>query len=398
MSKIGVQQNIFIDFAVNVKHSLHGLNHLRAFAILLVFFYHYRMFDHPDWVDEYAAFGWTGVDLFFILSGFLISSQLFEQLKINNKININEFFVKRFFRIIPPYLAITLLYFLFPLFREREALPPIWKFLTFTQNFNLDVINSGTFSHAWSLCIEEQFYLTFPFLLLFIYKRKQIWDSKLTIPTLLVLVIILRLFSWYGFIAPNLESDNFWLQWYKWIYYPTYTRLDGLFIGVGLAAIFHYNEKAKKIIHQNGNKLFLLGLVLLIIAYFICKNQYSFTASIFGFTLVSVAYGSIVASAISNTSTLFKFKSYLTSQIASMSYSIYLSHKGVIHITQKILQNSGLDTHSNSVLIICIVVCIIIALFFRYIIENPALRIRNLILNKNYKTISTCITLVIFGL
>ena len=142
---------------------LNGLDHLRALAIILVLMYHYRAFSHPDWIDTIGRFGWIGVDLFFVLSGFLISGQLFNNIKVFHNIHLKSFYIKRFFRIIPPYAFTLLLYFCIPVFREREALSPLWKFITFTQNYGLDVINKGTFSHAWSLCIEEQFYLVLPF-------------------------------------------------------------------------------------------------------------------------------------------------------------------------------------------------------------------------------------------
>lgn len=73
-----------------------GLDHLRAIAILLVLMYHYRAFMHPDWIDTYGRFGWTGVDLFFVLSGFLISNQLFQEIKNRGNFSLKSFFTKRF--------------------------------------------------------------------------------------------------------------------------------------------------------------------------------------------------------------------------------------------------------------------------------------------------------------
>ena len=114
-----------------------GLDHLRAIAILLVLMYHYRAFMHPDWIDTYGRFGWTGVDLFFVLSGFLISNQLFQEIKNRGNFSLKSFFTKRFFRIIPPYFFTLLLYFCFPFFRERESLSPLWKFLIFHSELQL---------------------------------------------------------------------------------------------------------------------------------------------------------------------------------------------------------------------------------------------------------------------
>lgn len=86
---------------------LYGLDHLRALAILLVLIFHYQLwFPHPAWTSWFMQLGWTGVDLFFVLSGFLISSQLFSQIKKGNQISIKEFYIKRFFRIIPIYFLL----------------------------------------------------------------------------------------------------------------------------------------------------------------------------------------------------------------------------------------------------------------------------------------------------
>ena len=136
-----------------------GLVHLRALAIVLVFVYHYRLFAHPEWVDSVGAFGWTGVDLFFVLSGFLISRQLFRSIATRGTFSLREFYFKRLLRIVPAYLVVLAAYFCLPSIHERESLPPLWRFLSFTQNIGLDLRTSGTFSHAWSLCIEEHFRL-----------------------------------------------------------------------------------------------------------------------------------------------------------------------------------------------------------------------------------------------
>lgn len=149
---------------------LAGLDHLRAFAIVFVLLFHARLFPHPEWIDVVGKFGWTGVDLFFVLSGYLISSNLFQQMANAGTIILSDFFIKRFFRIIPAYLTVVAIYFLIPAFREREALAPLWKYLTFTQNFGLDLRVQGTFSHAWSLCIEEQFYFLLPVILCCLFR------------------------------------------------------------------------------------------------------------------------------------------------------------------------------------------------------------------------------------
>ncbi|MBZ4188195.1 acyltransferase family protein [Niabella beijingensis] len=364
-----------------ISKKLYGLDHLRALAILLVFLYHYRGFHHPAWIDQFTDFGWTGVDLFFVLSGFLIAGQLFGQLKTSGTLLLKQFFIKRFFRIIPPYLVVVALYFCFPFFREREALAPLWKFLTFTHNFGLDVIHKGTFSHAWSLCIEEQFYLTLPFILLLLYKSRS--APRVLFFLLLLLVLLLRWISWDTWIAPlNSNETGFWLLWYKYIYYPTYTRLDGLLIGVGLAWVVHYAPRGAAIISKNGNLFFLAGLPFLTAAWFICRDQASFAASIWGFLLVAVGFGCWVAAAAAPSSFLYKKGWFITEQLARLSFTIYLSHKGVIHMTQTLLERTGIATTSNLALLIAVFNCIAVGLLFRYLVENPCLQLRNRILKQ----------------
>ena len=120
-------------------YKLLGLDHLRAFAILYVILFHYQFFGHPAWVRAIAGFGWSGVDLFFVLSGFLISGQLFATIAKDRKISLSEFFIKRFFRIIPPFLVVVILYAALPAVREWGHLSPLWRYLTFTLNFGLDL-------------------------------------------------------------------------------------------------------------------------------------------------------------------------------------------------------------------------------------------------------------------
>ncbi|MBJ2123584.1 acyltransferase [Flavobacterium sp. IB48] len=357
-----------------------GLDHLRSLAILMVLLYHYRMFQHPDWVDKYGQFGWTGVDLFFVLSGFLISKQLFEQLKFSSNIRFKEFYIKRFFRIIPAYALTLFLYFTFPFFREKEALPPFWKFITFTQNIGLDLLHFGTFSHAWSLCIEEQFYLIFPIILLLFLKFKKVSYIKYFLLFLLLFTLSLRIISWQLLIVPNLNSSDLWRIWYMKIYYPTYTRLDGLTIGIGIAFFYEYSKRFKNLVNSYGNQLFLIGLIIVGFSFWICSNQISQLASTVGFTTVSIGYGLIVMSAISKSCFLYHSKSILSTQLASLSFSIYLTHKGIIHLTQIVLQKLNIDNEGQIALLICFINCIIISLFIKYLVEKPSSKIKNYVL------------------
>ncbi|WP_454045189.1 acyltransferase family protein [Chryseobacterium sp. Marseille-Q8038] len=351
---------------------LYGLDHLRAAAILLVFMYHYRVFKHPDWIDSIGKFGWTGVDLFFVLSGFLISGQLFKEIKNTGEIGLKTFYTKRFFRIFPAYFFTLFLYFTFPFFREREALSPLWKFVSFTQNYGLDVINRGTFSHAWSLCIEEQFYLILPLLLLILLLIKRFKYLPYLMIVVIGLSFMTRWMVWNQWIAamdPN--STDFWKLWYMKIYYPTHTRLDGLGVGVLIGYLMQHSSLFKRIVEHNGNRLFFFGIILLGISFWVCNEQASQTASVFGFTLVAVSYGLILMAAVSPSSFLYRSKSYLTAQLAALSYAVYLSHKGIIHMVQECFDYFKLETSDNISLLVCLFACLLGSLVYRFMIEKP---------------------------
>lgn len=364
---------------------LYGLDHLRSVAIVLVLMYHYRAFRHPAWIDNIGRFGWTGVDLFFVLSGFLIASQLFKEIENKQTISLKTFYIKRFFRIIPPYGVTLLLYFIFPFFREREALPPVWKFISFTQNFGLDVIDQGTFSHAWSLCIEEQFYLLLPLSLLMVKRIKLFQYLAVLIILLIPFSLVLRFFMWNQFlISVDSNSMEFWRLWYMKIYYPTYTRLDGLGIGVLIGYLMRHSSVFKRFVYHHGNKLFFLGLVLLGVSFWVCNEQGSKEASVFGFTLVAVSYGILVMSAVSESSFLSRCRCYATTQLAALSYAIYLSHKGIIHMVQSGLDNLGIQTSDNISLMICFFACIAGGVLYRFLIEKPFSRLKYKLLNANY--------------
>lgn len=359
---------------------LSGPDHLRALAITLVFFYHYQNFAHPDWPEEIIGLGWIGVDLFFVLSGFLIAGQIFRRISKGRPLSLKEFFIKRTFRIIPAYLVVLILYLAIPAIRERAQLAPSWQYLTFTLNLDLDLRKTGTFTHAWSLCIEEQFYLILPLIVLLIQYFKLGKKSVYIFTGFFILGFALRLWSWNQLVAPHSSSDGFLFIWYKYIYYPTYNRLDGLLTGVGIAAIFAFYPLAYQTINKYANWLLLSGLLLLLSACFICINPHSFNSSIFGFPLISLAFGAIVASAVCPDCILYKFKSKFTFHLAALSYSIYLIHKITIHMTQNLLEQAGLEKDSSLTLIFCIGTTFLGAVILRYCIELPFLRIKDKIL------------------
>jgi peptidoglycan/LPS O-acetylase OafA/YrhL len=358
-----------------------ALDHLRALAIILVFLFHYRLFAHPDWIDTVGSFGWTGVDLFFVLSGYLISSQVFSRLQ-QGRFSVRDFFIKRAFRILPAYLAVWSLYFFIPDFREWESLPPLWKFLTFTQNFGLDLRYHRTFSHAWSLCIEEQFYFIFPLAIMALTYFKAGKKAIYLVVFLFIIGFLFRLFCWNRFIVPALDSDTFGVMWYKWIYYPTFNRLDAILVGICIAYISAYTPNLKHRIEKHTSLIVATGLALLTTAWFLCMDPYTFTASIFGFPLIALGYGFMVLAGTHCSSLLNKYALRITSVIAALSYSIYLTHKAAIHFAQGLSEKLGMETNSTAMFFLCIIISLAMAILLRVCVELPFLKIRKFLLAK----------------
>ncbi len=368
---------------IEKQKKIGGLDVLRAFAILFVFIYHYIIFfEHPLWLEKIGKFGWTGVDLFFVLSGYLIASQLFESIGKTNKINLKVFYIKRIFRIFPAYFFILALYFLFPFVREKESLAPLWKYLTFTLNLHLNAHLTGTFSHAWSLCVEEQFYLLFPLILYLLFSLNIFKKSWALICFLFIAGFLIRHFWWVRINELFRGSGSFKLYWIMRLYFPTYCRLDGLLAGISIAAFIKYKPNFILFLNKNGYFFLGLGLNILLAAYMLCIDETSYIASVFGFPLVSIGYGFIVLSALSVQTFLHKSNYFITSKIATYSFSIYLSHKIIINSTQRLFANSHIETDSIWVLLVSFFSAIFGAYLMYNFIEKPFLKMRVRIINK----------------
>lgn len=143
------------------------LNGLRFVFIFMVLLHHWG----PQTLTERYRIGWTGVDLFFVLSGFLIGEILLREKEAteNKSRSVRRFIMRRALRIFPLYYTAVLLYSFF----SNDGGMLIYN-LTYTNNifqaFHLNRVPED-FWHIWSLCVEEQFYLLFPFLLFFVNRR-----------------------------------------------------------------------------------------------------------------------------------------------------------------------------------------------------------------------------------
>ena len=361
-----------------------GLDVLRTLAICLVFLWHYRRFGSPEWLEGLARFGWSGVDLFFVLSGYLIASPLLVKLKEKKSLSIKTFYLRRVFRTVPVYFFVLALYVLFPAFTEKEGMAPLWKFFSFTMNFGLDYQNAGSFSHAWSLCVEEQFYLLFPMVLLL----GQNWSLKNKTFLVFLLLIaggfLLRAYSWKTYVAPvysEPEQLNLISKAYAtFVYYPSYNRLDGLLCGIIVAWLSVFYPALKERLLKRSNLLFVIGLLLLSLTYMIGTEPFSYLNALLSYPLVSVGYGLLVFASLRPDFFLNKLPARFFGYFAAISYSFYLIHKQLNKMVQELI--AGYSLSPSSSFLICFAVAVLGGTVLFLLIEKPFLLLRQKITDK----------------
>ena len=323
-----------------------GLDLLRALAIGLVFVYHYRVFVAREpalgWVGQ---FGWVGVDLFFVLSGYLIGHQLLAGVAQGRRLSVTAFWLRRALRTWPAFWLVLLPYLLWPQALGGSSPPPAWRFLTFTQNIGLQ---PGTaFSHAWSLCIEEQFYLVLPLIVLAALRlgggRRRAWAW---VGVAAATGIALRAALWLRYGHDELGDIA---GYYPWVYYATLTRADEFLPGLALALLRHGHPQVWQRVTAQGGRWLLAGLLAcggvamaLQQGYVINEAYYGFWMTALGYSAVAWAFALLVLAALCPGSLLQRVSVPGAAALARWSYSIYLTHKGVAHLLAPVLHGTGL--------------------------------------------------------
>jgi len=237
-----------------------------------VLFYHASILWHVPGDSWLIRFGWMGVDLFFALSGFLIGGQLLRPRARGAAPSYSHFMVRRLLRTVPAYLVILTIYFLVPWLRDGTEMKPLWQFLTFTQNLAGDLTPSVTFSPAWSLCVEEQFYLAFPLVVAVLAIRPSTTVIAATILAVLLFGIGIRGYLWTHDVAMTVDGRTLLSgdRFMSLIYYPTWSRLDALLAGVVAATVQTFRPKWWRVLTARSNLLALCGVtgVALSIGFF----------------------------------------------------------------------------------------------------------------------------------
>jgi peptidoglycan/LPS O-acetylase OafA/YrhL len=352
-----------------------GLDLMRSIAILWVMLWHFHWALKLVIVNLVANYGWMGVDVFFVLSGYLIGSQLLRPYLNDSRPSLGGFYLRRAFRVLPAYLTVLLLYFAVPGFREAPGISPAWQFLTFTENFRIDYAHDQAFSHVWSLCVEEHFYLVLPLLVLFLMRKPSFAKALSVILGILAFGIIIRCWIYLHQLQPLLDAhdDLFALGYIEKIYFRTHTRLDGLLVGVTLATIKTFRPLWWQRALSDGYATLIAGLGLCAWAMWLFLDRLAFLGALAGFPLMALGLGLLLISCVSPSSPLSRVRGF--GVVAALAYSLYLTHKEVVHL-DRIFFPHYVDSGGWLALLIYFVSSFIVAAILYLAVEQPFLKLR----------------------
>ncbi|MES2104280.1 MAG: acyltransferase [Pseudomonadota bacterium] len=364
---------------------LNGLDTLRAIAILLVVAYHYQVF-----VSSSATFGvlskigWTGVDLFFVLSGYLIGNQILSAIKSGQQFSLRSFYIRRFLRTLPNYYVVLALYFLFPLAMGGNPLTPLWKFLTFTQNLGLQP--GSAFSQAWSLCIEEQFYLLLPAVALLVarFDKSFKWAWAVLLAGMLA-GMASRAYFWSLFA----NDGN---AYYTNVYYSTLSRFDELLPGVAIAMLKNFHGAGWQRLTAKGHMTMAAGLLTVLASFWLFLNYnylegqgYTFFTTTFGYTLLPTGFALLCISALSPGSLLHKIRVPGAASLALWSYALYLVHKPLMYMIRQPMLDQGIGVNSIPGISIMLVLSLLGGWLLHTFVETPFMKLRDRFYKTNIK-------------
>lgn len=295
------------------------LDVLRCFAVVLV------MIHHGHISPFFTQVGWAGVDLFFVLSGFLISGLLFSEYQERGSIGFKRFFIRRGLKIYPAFYVFLLLTAVasYGAFRRVSPLARYLHEIFFVQNYG-----QGAWDHTWSLAVEEHFYIFLPvFLLVLMWLSANREDPFRILPwaalSIATVCVAFRAASVY-LGTPNLHMA----------YTASHERMDSLFFGVLLGYFYHFRPLLlEKLLQPTRNRLVIaaVSVALLSVTYALPRESKLFATC--GYTSVYLGFGGFLLLSLYVRGIFVGHLAGLAEQVGEAlafvgmySYSIYLWH------------------------------------------------------------------------
>lgn len=357
--------------SIDSHKRIYGLDVLRALAILFVVFEHGNYLLPDNISKQIELFLFDGVGFFFILSGFLIGRILiknFEKHGISVPGLIN-FWNRRWMRTLPSYFLILGILTAYQLCNsETFQLKYVVRYLFFLQNFFKQ--HPGFFPEAWSLSIEEWFYLILPSLIFLLLLVRVSVKTALIYGSILIIVGA-TVFRAYRFGNVDVSSPEIWDYLFR---KQVSTRMDSLMYGVIGAYISHYHPVSWL---KNKGLLFMLGLVAVIVTRYLPIEYDSVYKCVFAFSIEGIAI-LFMLPMLSNLNSPSALLSDVVTTIALISYPMYLIN---LSLVQKIIlpyiawPSSASGIAARYLAYWCLT--ILGSLLIHRLIEKPVLRMRD---------------------
>jgi peptidoglycan/LPS O-acetylase OafA/YrhL len=350
-----------------------GLDLLPSFTILLVLLRHLwipqELQEGWEWLWFLKRGGWIGVDIFFVLSGFLVSGLLFQEIRQTGRANTQRFLIRRAFKIYPQFWLLILYTIAAGAISQRTIpLRSLLGELFFLQNYIGKVWN-----HTWSLAVEEHFYFGIAFLVSCLVKCRGSAGIR-----------YIPLAFWVvagGSLALRLAADRSisGIE-HTWLCYKSHFRIDSLLFGVFLAYFWYFGKLRESIMGLGGVTIWVIrtaGFVCLLPAFIweFELNRIQFT---YGLTLFYVGAGLILISVLPHQRIS---NSYVRNAagLGAASYPVYLWHMSVNSWTNSLVQigteNVELRFITYGILYICS--SFVFGFIMFRLIDSPSLRIRD---------------------
>ena len=315
---------------------LPSIDSLRAIAVIAVIIYH---------IDaNYLPGGFLGVDLFFVLSGYLISSLIIKEYKSTGTVNLYNFYVRRARRLLPAvYFMITVVLIIITLFNgvllKKSYLDALFGYI-YSSNWwyifhKLDYFDSfgsqSPFKHLWSLAIEEQFYMFFPLIFLIFNRKSKSNNSNSKLNKNFIYVVLSLILV--SLIAHILLFD---INNINRIYFGTDTRAFSLLVGVVGAILYPMDRLSERTTKKDNMIYSIVSLVSILVLIGIMINTSEYNTWLYrgGFLLVAIIGLIIIISSgrqYTFMSKLLSFKPFVF--IGKISYSLYLWHFPILVVT-----------------------------------------------------------------
>ena len=351
-----------------------ALDALRSFAVLAVICTHYAL---PVWPRAGGAplgimrfplfyYGWTGVDLFFVLSGLLIGRQVWKEIQATGRVNVGRFLSRRGLRIWPLYFF-ALVYLAIV---SRTSWPD-WIFLS---NYF-----ETPYSRGWSLSTEEQFYIIVPVLLLLTTRlvalRHQIWPLLL----LLVAVPVARVFTRTHLLALGYSGETLEAK----MNYPIHLHSEPLLIGL-IIALFSIIRPQWFVKHPKG-KVAWRPLGIFVAAMVVGLTLDKVNKNVFAFLALGLIFGGAVYFSMVDRSPLSRpLHAWVFYPISRLSFGMYLNHFLVVPGSTAWVIRHGAGLPTNVVfwlgLLLGTAISIATAILTFFLVEHPFLTLRSRVL------------------